>query len=529
MLYASLAQKNIEDGVYRIMTNRGHGSGFKVAEPGIVVTNNHVIEGAKQIHVAYMDEGKARSVGARIVWFSSDKDLAILRTDEALPGSVVELADIDTAELAKTEAVTAIGFPGIADRVAMEMEQGLLDQSSSEHTFLDPTVSSGTIQRLVPTIQRLVIQHSANINSGNSGGPLFDACNRVIGVNTMGTISTVGAADILNAITGSGRMKIDDPGDLEFAVHVREVLLGLREKNIHASVTPGRCRASLDVYELSAVGSSAVLAFAAILLAGFHWRNMGGFPIATSSLQDPGTELFANIADVVPQAISYRLIESRSGISHSLDSFDDEMNSSGVVLGRPGGGAHVIINDASTSRRHARIRWHGDDLVIHDEGSTNGTKVDGKSVTQAKGQLIKDGSIISLGGVDIAVERVVRGAAQSSLASGKRKWLLSGFDLQGATIQHEIVEIAPAQEAGLNVICTVGRGAECDIVINDDSVSRKQAQIGMDRNAQLAIIDLGSSNGTLVDHLAVGNTPVPIATAKRITFGRTELAISLQS
>ena len=276
-LFLSLARKDIEDGVYRILVSSGghagHGSGFKVAEPGILVTNNHVIDGAQRIQVAFKEEGQARLVDAQILWYNSDKDLAILRTNAPLPGQTVELAGIGTSELSKTESVTAIGFPAIADMVAKDLERGVFDPATRDQTLLDPTVSSGTIQRLVPTVQRLTIQHSANINSGNSGGPLFDTCNRVVGVNTLGTRSTVGAGDIYNALVNAGQLTINDPGDLEFAVHVREVLLGLNEKEIPVSVTPGRCRGGLDVYELTAIGSSIALAFMSVVFAGFYWRT----------------------------------------------------------------------------------------------------------------------------------------------------------------------------------------------------------------------------------------------------------------
>jgi pSer/pThr/pTyr-binding forkhead associated (FHA) protein len=531
-LYLSLSRKNIEDGVYRIVVSSdsswGHGTGFKVADPGFVVTNHHVIDGARRIEVAFMEGGVARSADARVLWFSSDKDLAIIRVDEKLPGRAVELAGIGADELAKTESVTAIGFPAIADRVARELERGVLNASNHDLTLFDPTVSSGTIQRLVPTIQRLTIQHSANINSGNSGGPLFDSCNRVVGVNTIGTRSTVGARDIYNALIRSGQLTINDPGDLEFAVHIREVLLGLSEKEIAVSTTPGRCRGGLDVYELTAIGSSTALALVSLVLAGVSWRR--GSRAEPAPVADVETEL--QIADLpaVFEEAGIVLTEVVSGRRHPISGFEADLRGNGVVLGRAGGGAAIKLDAASVSRRHARIRYHGNDIVVHDEGSTNGTRVDGNSVSRTQGRLLRPGSTLYLGDAELLVESAK--PAKINLGGSNRtarRWLLSGFDLRGTTIQHIFAATDDFVGHEFTVVCTIGRSPENDLVIDDESVSRRHAQIGMNGRGVLSIADLGSSNGTFVDGAPVGATPVQIQNAKVLTFGRTELTISLQS
>lgn len=529
----SLAGKDIEDGVYRIVVSSsdslGHGSGFKVAEPGILVTNHHVIEGAERIQVAFMEKGQTRSVDARILWYNSDKDLAILRTNQPLPGKSVELAGIGIDELSKTESVRAVGFPGIADRVARGLERGVFDQATRDQTLLDPTVSSGTIQRLVPTVQRLTIQHSANINGGNSGGPLFDACNRVVGVNTLGTRSTVGARDIYNALVNAGQVTVNDPGDLEFAVHVREVLLGLSEKEIPVSVTPGRCRGGLDVYELTTIGSSMALALMSVLFAGFYWRKQSAAPENGELTGHMETHLHPAERPLTSSAAGICLYDVAGDLTHSLARFDAELRGPGVLLGRTGGDAAIVIDDPSVSRRHARIRYHGDDLVVHDDGSTNGTRVDGSAVTRTQGQFLRPGSVLHLGNAEFSVKRGQDNRSGGDVAAGMRTWMLSGFDLRGTTIQHTIAEAGPAQNSDLNVVCTIGRSADSDIVIDDDSVSRRHAQIGMDRHGELSIIDLGSSNGTFVDKKQVGSAPVQIRNAKILSFGRTELRISSRS
>ena len=195
-----LQPDSFETGVFRIETVKGLGtaigSGFKVADPGYVITNHHVIEDGKKIYVVVPEDGQGKRLAARLVWFNADKDLAILKTGKPLPGDAVTLAEIDRAELSKTQEVTAVGYPGIGDTLGILLASSELDRENRQEIYLDATVTRGTIQRLVPSAQRLTIQHNANINGGNSGGPLFDACNRVIGVNTLGATTHFSVRDI---------------------------------------------------------------------------------------------------------------------------------------------------------------------------------------------------------------------------------------------------------------------------------------------------------------------------------------------
>src|SRR5262249_15601811 len=86
----------------------------------------------------------------------------------------------------KAMVVWAIGFPGIADR-----------SITSETAFTLSTVTQGVVGKVMMGRAsqrdkvRPVIQHNASINKGNSGGPLFDNCGIVVGVNTFGAVSTM--------------------------------------------------------------------------------------------------------------------------------------------------------------------------------------------------------------------------------------------------------------------------------------------------------------------------------------------------
>ena len=165
-----------------VETDKGYqqGTGFIVNDKRTIVTNNHVIAGAKSIFVTFLAAGKPMAVQARLVTTDPAKDLAILETATDMYGEPVTLAAYDTKPPAK---VTAIGYPSAADAVAGRVMPTIM---------YDPSYTIGSISRVLTDAGALsgakLIQHSAAINPGNSGGPLFDECGRVIGVNTLRTL-----------------------------------------------------------------------------------------------------------------------------------------------------------------------------------------------------------------------------------------------------------------------------------------------------------------------------------------------------
>ena len=142
---------------------RSLGSGVIVDASGLVVTNNHVIEGADQVKVSLADK---REFEAEIVLKDSRTDLAVLRLKaprEQFP--VLELSNSD--ELLVGDVVLAIGNPfGVGQ-----------------------TVTHGIVSALARTQvgitdYQFFIQTDAAINPGNSGGALVDLTGKLVGINT---------------------------------------------------------------------------------------------------------------------------------------------------------------------------------------------------------------------------------------------------------------------------------------------------------------------------------------------------------
>lgn len=167
----------------------GAGSGFVWDSAGHVVTNFHVVQGAKRIAVR-LDSGEA--VPATLVGAAPDYDLAVLKLSAAKVG-LKAIPIGRSAELKVGQAIFAIGNPFGFSR---SLTTGVIS-ALNRHL---PTASGREIHG--------VIQTDAAINPGNSGGPLLDSAGRLIGVNTAivsgsGSSAGVGFAvpvDIVNRV-----------------------------------------------------------------------------------------------------------------------------------------------------------------------------------------------------------------------------------------------------------------------------------------------------------------------------------------
>lgn len=138
------------------------GSGVIIQSNGIVVTNNHVIEGADDVRVALAD---GREFHSRILLKDERFDLAILQIDGEGPFPIVEFGDTDNTEVG--DIVLAIGNPfGVGQTVTSGIVSALARNSVGVSDF-------GSF-----------IQTDAAINPGNSGGALIDMSGRLIGINS---------------------------------------------------------------------------------------------------------------------------------------------------------------------------------------------------------------------------------------------------------------------------------------------------------------------------------------------------------
>jgi S1-C subfamily serine protease len=173
----------------------GSGSGFVVSADGLILTNNHVINGATTITVSFAD---GRQLAGTVVSTDAQHDLALVRVAAT---ALTPLALGDSGSVVVGQVAIAIGSPlgtfsdtitqGIVSGLGRAIDVGVAGSRRTVHL-------SG------------LIQTDAAINPGNSGGPLLDAAGRVIGIvtasaaNAQGVGFAVPIAVALPMISGAG-------------------------------------------------------------------------------------------------------------------------------------------------------------------------------------------------------------------------------------------------------------------------------------------------------------------------------------
>ncbi len=417
-LFLSSCGKQDDAGVYRILIYWqppwydksliwSTGTGFLISDNGLVATNRHVIQvedvdgkpvgradKVGQIVIAYLSEsdGKPKFMNAEVALEDDGTygDLALLRPAGTPPGTPATLASYEPP--VKSE-VRAIGFPGAADvysdsrvkenaiakaKAAIAAGQikekdaplFVLIQSFEERnnsfnndsSLYKPTETSGAVSRFTLYGDIPVVQHQAPVNPGNSGGPLFDSCGAVIGVNTFlpkesqGIFMSIGSGRLITKIKELG-------GDPRVASH--------------------RCYfAGTDQIMPFAIGGSALLLSAAALLFAFrrtptvqrgYTMLTGRRPVAPTVYRPPPAAAVmpgaSRLAPVGGGAL--RLVPESGGnpLTIPLD-----LLGRGVVLGREASTSDMVIDDKTVSKRHARLSLDaGGKVSMEDLGSSNGT------------------------------------------------------------------------------------------------------------------------------------------------------------
>ncbi len=198
-------------GVVIVNTNLGYednaaaGTGIVLTSSGEVVTNNHVIRGATAIHVTDLSTGKSYS--ASVAGYDVTHDIAVLKLTGAHGLQTATIGSSSGAAIGSR--VTAVGNAGGTG--SLTVATGALTRLHQAITVNDDQGGSSRLADLIET--------SADLQPGDSGGPLLDSRNRVIGVDAAAS-SRGGDSYAIPIDTAVSIVKQVDAGHRSSTVHV---------------------------------------------------------------------------------------------------------------------------------------------------------------------------------------------------------------------------------------------------------------------------------------------------------------------
>lgn len=183
-----------------------------------------------------------------------------------------------------------------------------------------------------------------------------------------------------------------------------------------------------------------------------------------------------------------------------------------VVVGR-GESCDVRLPDPSVSHRHMTLRQRGGEVLVVDEGSTNGTVVERVAIGAQSTRVVRDGDLVRIG--RIFLELRLGADVPTTPAAAKEAALamvvdaLAGEGEDGRPRVHVVEGPDAGKEArvveGRRIV--LGRTREADLVLEDTDASRRHVEIGL-RGDAVVVRDLGSRTGTTVGGRAVAASDV---------------------
>lgn len=324
------------------------GTGFGVSPVGkdaqYFVTNCHVV--AEKIngrfqpvdHVFILIDGsdmrvESTMVYAEVIYTGANEglDIAILKTRSPIPG-VTTLPLISAENYLQAENVIALGFPGIAD--------AFTDKQTYTTKEMSITKGSATSHRSMGGVK--VLDHTANISEGNSGGPLIDKDGQVLGINTWGVESGADAR--------------------YYAIYADYIMEALDYMNI-----PYQKGGTSALSPVLIGGIAAVVVLALLAAVWLVVKKTKGAAVTVKCLQGP-----------------------LAGQSWQLKTT--------LTIGRDPASTIRFAEDVrGVSRSHCVIQRQGKNVTITDQNSSCGTFVNGQRLAPHQPMNLASGSVISLG------------------------------------------------------------------------------------------------------------------------------------
>ncbi|MFO1371679.1 MAG: trypsin-like peptidase domain-containing protein [Candidatus Competibacteraceae bacterium] len=394
----------IEPNVFRILTRTettsGSGTGFWIRGASVLVTNRHVVDGIRDIVVVAREGDELKLLPAMVLHSSATHDLAVLAVPGLSPPPGLPLAP--AGEVSKGQAVWTVGYPQAADR-------GRADRNAAE-----ATLTAGIVNRMLqqpwgeagPALW--LIQHDAKTSHGNSGSPLLDTCGHVLGVNTQ--IERAESAPVAyNYALG--------------ATELRQLLDGweISHRDADKACVVDRGEAAEDerlTWWLGGLAASlAGLALLLVLLRGSRERVV--HIVESYSRYRRRTQAPMELpwgsqdVDTIGHPVGSRL-PAHEVVTLILRQEDRVLcvlrclphRAYECVIGRSAAWCDQVIDNETVSRRHVRLHWepHRSQWLVEDLESSNGTRLNGRSLRPYTPTSLTSGAVVMLGGLKLTVE-----------------------------------------------------------------------------------------------------------------------------
>jgi len=392
------------------------GTAFCVSKDGYYVTNHHVISDAieGQSKAEALDTNHQKHA-VKIVWYSQDKDLAILKIETLDLPALILSTDKHTEGALE---VKAIGFPGGADDIDMK-NKGTLKTKN----FVTPKISSGVVAS-VPfkaklsqnaIFETLTIQHNAPVNHGNSGGPLVNNCGQVVGVNEQKAMNTL---DIYIGMNAQGKIVTKASGDtvqgIFYAVSVDEVKTALNAQNISYEKVDSVCSSDNGLSKILMIAAAIFLLIFIWLFRKINKNSNREIEPNTSMMMQYISKYMnqknnSNETPEVPKIKEENLQKKHSLITMTLKAKNSNLpilkieENTKKTLGRTSDNS-IVIDNTFISSEHLKIQFTKGSLYVKDLNSTNGTYIDGKKLTANKYYSLDKGQKLILGSEEVIYE-----------------------------------------------------------------------------------------------------------------------------
>ncbi len=497
----------------------GHGSAYVVSQDGHLVTNDHVVHpldhdeklkeefsGQELKTFVLMElEPRLRLAPFSVLWSHGSKDLAIVQA-RGLRAPPMPLAAPEA--VVPTQRVYSIGFPGASDDLTAG--GGLGDPVG----YMQPKIAEGSLKARYRLITgALGWEHHAPVSGGNSGGPLVNVCGQVVGTNCATHIQVPNA---------------------QLAVALEELIPELERLLVGFVATREACTVSSRhdtpswLYVLSGLTLFSMIGFGAYLgrlrqqmraglnpkvpsvLIGKLLHTIGGSksppevkqewkqddhgrwyrydPICGVVYRNDADEPSTSPKPAPPPPVAHPA-GPRSPDRHpdaviltSLNGLPDVVLAPGesVVVGRDPRQAGVLIDSIKISNRHVQLVHERGRVRVEDLGSTNGTFLNGRRLTEAA--FMEPGEVLRLASREVA----------QYVIEGSRKPVPVAC-LQPLARGLPAIPLIPGQTV------TIGRDPDNGVVIDNPHLSAHHCRIHVDPDGMVSVEDRQTQNGTFLD------------------------------